>query len=185
MRKLLDRLYGAALAGSCIGMVIIASLVFIQVMGRVIDRGLSMAGLGGLGISIPSLAEIGGYLFVGTIALALPATLRAAGHVRVTLVLRFLGPAGNRILASLVLAIAAAIAGYAAWHVGDNAVDAWARGSVSYGLIPIRTWIPQAVMTLGLAIFAVALIDELVSAVRGQDPAFRVEERRREEEGIG
>ena len=185
MRRSLDTLYGAAMVGACLSMAAIAVLVFIQVMGRVVDRVLLTFGFSRWGIAVPSLAEIGGFLFVASATLALAYTLRAAGHVRVTLVLRFLGPMGNRVLASLVLALGAAIAGYAAWHVGDNTLDSWARGSVSYGLIPIQTWIPQAVMTLGLVIFAIALIDEMVAAVRGQDPAFRVEERRREEEGIG
>ncbi len=185
MRAFLDRIYAAAMAGACLGMVVIAVLVFIQILGRVIDRGLSMMGLGGLGIAIPSLAEIGGYLLVAVIALALPGTLRAAGHVRVTFVLRFLGPAGNRLLASAVLALGAVIAGYAAYHSGEHALDAWLRGSVSYGLIPIPTWIPRAVFALGLSIFTIALIDECITALRGRDPAFRAEERRRESEGVG
>lgn len=185
MRKLLDRLYGASFFGACVGMVTIATLVLIQVLGRVLDRALAIAGVGGLGVSVPSLAEIGGYLFVATIALALPSTLRAAGHVRVTLLLRFVGPRTNRVLASTALVLAIGLAGFAAWHVGAHALDAWQRGSVSYGLIPIPTWIPQATMTLGLGIFTIALVDELVAALRGRDPEFRRAERQREEEGVG
>lgn len=185
MRKLLDRLYGASFFGACLGMVTIATLVLIQVLGRVIDRALDMAGFEGLGISIPSLAEIGGYLFVATISLALPVTLRAAGHVRVTLLLRFFGPKVNRVLASIALMLAMGLAGFAAWHVGIHALDSWQRGSVSYGLIAIPTWIPQAVMTLGLGIFTIALVDELLTTLRGHEPAFRRAERQREEEEIG
>ena len=183
MRKALDAVYGAALVGACLAMIAIATLVLIQVLGRVIDRGLVMLGASRIGISIPSLAEIGGFLFVAAAFLALPATLRAAGHVRVTLLLRFLGPLGNRILAALVLILASGLAGFAAWHATLQAIDAYNLGRVSYGLIRIPLWVPQSVMALGLVIFTLALVDELVAALRGRDPAFREAERQREEEG--
>ncbi len=182
MRRALDTLYGAAMVGACLSMIAIATLVFIQVAGRVIDRGLSFLGLPRWGIAIPSLAEIGGFLFVAGATLALAYTLRAAGHVRVTLLLRLVGPTGNRVLTVLVLAIATALALYATWYIGLRTLDARAMGRVSYGLIRIPLWIPQAVMTTGFAIFCVALLDELFAALRGA-PAFRAEEMRRETEG--
>ena len=43
-----------------------------------------------IGLQVPSLAEIGGFLFVAAAFLALPATLRAAGHVRVTMLAKAL-----------------------------------------------------------------------------------------------
>jgi TRAP-type C4-dicarboxylate transport system permease small subunit len=183
MRKALDTLYGAALVGACLAMIAIASLVLIQVLGRVIDRAMLMLGMSRIGISVPSLAEIGGFLFVAAAFLALPATLRAAGHVRVTLLLRFFGPLGNRLLAALVLVAAVGLAGFAAWHSTLQTIDAYTAGRVSFGLIRIPIWIPQSVMSLGLILFAVALIDELVAALRGIDPAFRSTERKREDEG--
>jgi TRAP-type C4-dicarboxylate transport system permease small subunit len=53
---------------------------------------------------------------------------------------------------------------------------------VSFGLIAIPLWVPQAVMTAGFVIFCIAILDELWAALRG-DPAFRAEEMRREIEG--
>ena len=182
MRRALDALYGTAMFGACLSMIAIATLVFIQVMGRVIDRALAWMDLPRWGIAIPSLAEIGGFLFVASTTLALAWTLRAAGHVRVTLVLRLVGPLGNRVLTVLVLALAVAMAVYATWYIGLRTLDAQAMGRVSYGLIRIPLWIPQAVMTTGFAIFCIALLDELWAALRGA-PAFRAEEMRREAEG--
>jgi TRAP-type C4-dicarboxylate transport system permease small subunit len=123
MRKALDTLYGAAMVGACLSMVAIATLVFIQVAGRVIDRGLALMGLPRWGISIPSLAEIGGFLFVAGATLALAYTLRAAGHVRVTLLLRLVGPAGNRALTVLVLGIGAA------WRSSPPGISGCARST--------------------------------------------------------
>lgn len=180
MRKALDTVYGAALAGACLAMVTIATLVLIQVLGRVIDQVLTTFGMSRLGMSIPSVAEFGGFLFVAAAFLALPATLRSAGHVRVTLILRGFGPFGNRVLAAVVLVIAIGLAGYAAWYVILDVFDAYRSGSVSYGRIVVPLWIPKTVMALGLVIFTVALVDELVTALRGDDPAFRQAERNRD-----
>lgn len=180
MRKALDLLYGTALVGACLAMVLIAALVFIQVLARVVDRIATLMGAERFGFIIPSLAEIGGFLFVASTFLALPATLRAAGHVRVTLALRAFGPVGDRVMTGLVLLVALALTAFAAWSVGVQALASLSRGSLSFGLVPIPLWIPQAVMTLGLVIFAIALLDELAALLTRGEPAFRTTERGRE-----
>ena len=180
MRKALDMVYGAALAGACLAMVTIATLVLIQVLGRVIDQVLNSFGMSRLGMSIPSVAEFGGFLFVAAAFLALPATLRSAGHVRVTLILRAFGPLGNRVMAAIVLAIAVGLAGYATWYVILDVLDAYRSGSVSYGRIVVALWMPKTLMAAGLVIFTVALVDELVTTLSGEDPAFREAERARD-----
>jgi TRAP-type C4-dicarboxylate transport system permease small subunit len=181
MRKALDGLYAGALAGACLAMATIAALVFIQVLGRMADRVAVWLGIGRFGFAVPSLAEIGGFLFVAAAFMALPYTLRAAGHVRVTLVLRFLNPGVDRWLTAFVLAVAIGLMCFAAWFVGQQTFASFQRGSVSYGLIPIPLWIPQAIMTLGIGIFVVALVDELVATLRGVGAEFRRVEREREE----
>ncbi len=180
MRKALDALYGAALVGACLAMVVIATLVFIQVMARVLDRIVVFLGMPRYGFIIPSLAEIGGFLFVAAVFLALPATLRSAGHVRVTLVLRYLGAAGDRVMTVLALLVALGLMAFATWAVTIQTIASYNRGSVSYGIIAIPLWLPQAVMTVGLILFVVALLDELVAILRGGDAAFREAERNRE-----
>ena len=172
MRRALDLLYAACLVASAACLVAIASLVFVQIGGRILDRVLLSLGAAAQGIQVPSLAEIGGFLFVAAAFLALPATLRAAGHVRVTILARLLPPGPGRIATALVLAAALALACFAAWHSGLQALDSWQFDSVSFGMIPIPLWIPQGVMTFGLAVFAVALADELAAALRGGTPAF-------------
>lgn len=183
MRRALNAVYGAALVGACLSMATIAILVLIQVLGRVLDRLALTAGATPPGIAVPSLAEIGGFLFVAAAFLALAATFRAAGHVRVTIALRFAGPVMARALTLLVLAAALALAGFATWHSGLQALDSHAFNSVSYGMIRVPLWIPQGVMTLGLGIFTLALADELVCALAGRDPAFRRAETDRETGG--
>ena len=172
MRRLRDTLYSAALVASALALVAIAILVFLQVGGRLIDRMILATGGSALGLQVPSLAEIGGFLFVGAAFLALPATLRAAGHVRVTMLSQALPDRARRVLTALVLVSALALASFAAWHAGLQALDSWQFNSVSYGVVRIALWIPQGMMTLGLTLFAVALADELITLLRGGTPAF-------------
>ena len=179
MRRALDLVYAAALAASAAALVAIAALVFLQIGGRILDRSLLALGRDAIGFQVPSLAEIGGFLFVGAAFLALPATLRAAGHVRVTMLAQALPPRASRAVTVVVLAAALALAVFAAWHSGVQAVDSWAFNSVSFGMVRIPLWIPQGVMTLGLGLFALALADDLVTALAGGTPAFQAAEARR------
>ncbi len=176
MRRALDLTYAAALAASAIALVTIAVLVFIQILGRILDRALLALGREVIGLQVPSLAEIGGFLFVAAAFLALPATLRAAGHVRVTMLARALPALLAKALTVLVLAAALGLAGFATWHSWLQVLDSWQFNSVSFGMIPIPLWIPQGAMTVGLALFALALADELITALRGKTPAFAAAE---------
>lgn len=173
MRRMLDLIYAGSLVASAVSLVTIAVLVFAQIGGRILDRVVIATGGETIGFQVPSLAEIGGFLFVGAAFLALPATLRAAGHVRVTMLAQALPDAAARIVTVIVLATGLALALFAAWHSGVQAQDSWAFNSVSFGMVRIPLWIPQGVMTLGLGLFALALADELVAAIRGGTPAFR------------
>ena len=183
LRRVLDLIYGTALGAACLAMIAIAVMVFLQILGRIIDRALILSGVDPLGLAIPSLSDFGGFLFVAATTLALPATLRAAGHVRVTLALAMLGPRVGRVLTLAVLAVALSLAGFAAWHSGAQMWDSIAFNTVSFGMVKVPLWIPQAVMTLGFGLLALAVLDELVTALRGQTPSFRLAELDRSEGG--
>jgi TRAP-type C4-dicarboxylate transport system permease small subunit len=176
MRRVLDLVYAMALAASAAALVIIAALVFVQIGGRILDRILLATGGQAIGFQVPSLAEIGGFLFVGAAFLALPATLRSAGHVRVTMLTQALPPGAARAVTVVVLVAALGLAVFATWHSGMQVQDSLAFNSVSFGMVRVPLWIPQGVMTLGLGLFALALADELVIALTGGTPAFRAAE---------
>ncbi|RVV97901.1 TRAP transporter small permease subunit [Mesobaculum littorinae] len=172
MRHALDRLYAGALALAAFLFAAIGVLVLIQILGRLIDRIAGAIGAAPLGFAIPSLAEIGGFLFLSAVFLGLAGTLAVGGHVRVTLMTRAL-PAGTaRALSTLVAAAAAGLAAFAAWTSGVQMVDSWAFGAVSYGTVQVPLWLPQGAMTLGLALLCLALVDACVTLARGGTPAF-------------
>lgn len=183
MRKALDAVYSTALGLACLSMVAIAALVLVQILARVLDRALILFGASPIGFTVPSLSTFGGFLFVAAATLALPATLRAGGHVRVSLLLNIGGPWVQRGLTVLVLLAALGLAGFAARYAGALAMDSWQFNTRSFGMIPVPLWIPQGVMTLGFVLLAVALLDELLACLRGQTPSFQRAEDARGLEG--
>lgn len=185
MRRVLDLVYAMALVASAAALVIIAVLVFAQIGGRILDRTLLAIGRDVIGFQVPSLAEIGGFLFVGAAFLALPATLKSAGHVRVTILAHSLPPMAARAVTVVVLVTALALTLFAAWHSGVQVQDSWAFNSVSFGMVRVPLWIPQGVMTLGLILLAVALVDELMLTLLGRTPGFVAAEAARGPDGGG
>ncbi|MFU8778793.1 MAG: TRAP transporter small permease [Roseovarius sp.] len=175
----LDRLYGGGLLLAALSLVAIALLVLIQVIGRVIDKTLLALGQEPVGIAITSLSELGGFLFVGAVFLSLAGTLRAGGHVRVTILSHAVPRSIARFLAGISLLLALGLGGFALYSTGVQAWDSWSFNAVSFGLARFPLWIPQGVMVLGLALFWLALCDELIAVLRGTTPAFqRAEDRK-------
>jgi TRAP-type C4-dicarboxylate transport system permease small subunit len=172
MRTLLDRLYTFTLALSAACLVVILILVGAQVCGQIVDSSLKAIGFPPYGFLIPSLAEIGGYLFGAASFLALGATLKRGAHIRVTMLLGALSKGPRRIFEFWALFAGLAIAIYATWALGTLAYFSWKFGDVSSGLLPVPYWIPQAAMTLGLVTLCVALLDEIVLTWRKGTPSF-------------
>ncbi|POF28745.1 TRAP transporter small permease [Roseibium marinum] len=172
MRKALNALYRAStvLAASCL--VAIASLVALQVFGRLLDGGLSLIGMDPLGLLVPSLAEIAGFLLVGASFLALAGTFRNSDHIRVNILLQAVPPPVAHLLNIWAVAVALGLAGFFTWHAGALAHDSYTYGEVSFGIIPVPLVLPQTVMTAGLLVFSVALLDDLISALAGRTPSF-------------
>ncbi|PKQ11179.1 MAG: hypothetical protein CVT70_15600 [Alphaproteobacteria bacterium HGW-Alphaproteobacteria-1] len=173
LRRMLDRLYSAGLVLAALALVAIAALVLVQVTGRLIDRSLIAMGQPPAGIAITSLSELGGFLFVGAAFLALAGSLRTGGHVRVTMLVGALPAPLARGVAVLALLGALALCGFALYSAALQALDSWSFNAVSFGMAKFPLWMPQAVMVAGLALFALALADELVTLLFGGKPAYQ------------
>ncbi|ETX30626.1 TRAP transporter small permease [Roseivivax isoporae] len=176
MRRFLDRTYDAALWLAALTLALIAVLVLVQILGRLADRAARALALPPPGVTVPSLAEFGAFLFAGAVFLGLAGTLQAGGHVRVKLLTGALPETPARWLAALVCLGGAALGAFATWSSALQALDSLRFGSVSYGTIPIPLVIPQAVMTLGLALLCVALLDAMATLLRGGRPAYATSE---------
>lgn len=176
IRRALDALYAGAAVAAAACLAAIAVLVSLQVIGRLADAALSGLGRPRYGFLIPSLAEIGGFLLVAGSFLALASTLRHAVHIRVNLLLQHLPERPRRALQTVSVAASAAAIVYFAFQAAKLAADSWRFGEVSYGIVPIPLVIPQAAMAAGLAIFAVALLDDLLAMLAGRTPSFAAAE---------
>ena len=172
MRKALNTLYQASTAMAACCLVVIASLVVLQVFGRIFDWSRTDFGLEPLGLQVPSLAEIAGFLLVGASFLALSGTLRNGDHIRVAILLQSVPKAVARILNVWAVAVALALAAVFTWNAGQLALDSFKFNETSYGVIPIPLVFPQSVMTFGLLVFSIALLDDLIMALTGKAPSF-------------
>jgi TRAP-type C4-dicarboxylate transport system permease small subunit len=101
-------------------------------------------------------------------------TYRRGDFVRVTLLLERFAPERRRGLEIACLAVATAFVGYVAWAATSFVYDSWDFQDMANGLIAIPLWIPQASFAIGAILLFVAVVDELVTVLRGGRPAYEV-----------
>jgi TRAP-type C4-dicarboxylate transport system permease small subunit len=164
MRSALNAIYKGSGLLAGFFLVAIAVLSLIQIVGRL------------LGIAASSYDEFAGYCMAASSFLGLAWTLRCNEHIRMTLAINGAKGALRRGLEVLCLAIAIAINGYFGWSSVEMVWISYALNDVSQGLVPIKLWIPQSGMALGLIILLFALIDDLVVTLLGGDPSYEVAE---------
>lgn len=163
LRRMLDLLYDACAVAAALLMVLILGIILAQSIGRQ------------FGVVVPSANEVAGFAFAAVVFLALAPTFRAGGHIRVSLLLQALAPGPRRWVEVFCLAVAIALAAFLTVYLGRTALGSLGYGDVSPGLLRIPLWIPQAAMVAGVGVFAVALIDALVTVLAGRTPSHLAE----------
>lgn len=164
MRRALDLTYLVCgwLAGFFV--VAIAVLVLVQVIARL------------LGLLAPTADEFGGYCLAASSFLALAYTFRAGGHIRVNVLLQNWRGPGRRAIELWCLAAAALGAGYFAYYAAQMVWESFLFGDVGQGLVATPLWIPQIGVALGIAVFCLALVEELIRVWRGEEPVYAAAE---------
>ena len=167
MRRFLDRLYDGAGVAAALAMAAICVLMLAQAAGRE------------AGILIRGAEDMVAWLCAACAFLALGHTFRGGDLVRVGVFLDRL-PERTRWYAELfALALTGLFTAYILWALTRFVYDSWQFKEVAQGLIRVPIWIPQLSLPLGIAIFFVAVLDELVTVLRRQKPAYqRAEEAR-------
>jgi len=61
--------------------------------------------------------------------------------------------------------------------------ESWQFNEVAQGLIKVPIWIPQTSFLAGVVIFFIAVLDELVSVLRNQKPAYQLADEARRAAG--
>ncbi|OAI53083.1 C4-dicarboxylate ABC transporter permease [Betaproteobacteria bacterium SCGC AG-212-J23] len=171
MRRFLDRLYtgSGVLAALCVFGIF--ALMMAQALGRE------------AGVLVRGADDIVSWLCAAASFLALGHTFRHGELVRVGLLLDHLGPRGRRWMEIFALGLTALFVAYMLWAVCSFIYDSWKFNEVAQGLIKVPIWIPQMSFLIGVAIFFVAVLDELVLVLKRQKPAYQVAEEERRASG--
>lgn len=161
MRIMLDRLYFLSGILAAFFMASIAVLVLSQTIGRQ------------LGVVIPSANTLAGFCVSASTFLGLAPTLNRGGHIRVRMLIEHLPGALHKIFEVWCLGAGTAMSGYATWWSINLVYGSISYGDVSPGLLAIPMWIPQLGMAIGLSIFTICLLDNLIRVLTGSSAAYR------------
>ena len=171
MRRFLDRLYAASGALAAVCLASICALMLAQAFGREV------------GILIRGADDIVSWLCAASAFLALGHTFRKGELVRVGLWLDMLGARARWFAELFALGLSAVFVGYMLWAVVRFVYQSWQFHEVAQGLITLPIWIPQMSFVIGVVIFFVAVLDELVAVARHRKPAYQVAEEERRAAG--
>jgi len=171
VRPVLDRLYAAsgALAALCLASICV--LMLAQAVGRE------------FGLLIRAADDITSWLCAAAAFLALGHTFRHGELVRVGLFIDQLGPGPRRIAEIAALTLTALFVGYMAVAVTTFVYESWKFKEVAQGLVKIPIWIPQLCFVVGVLIFFIAVVDELIAVLKRQKPAYQLAEEDRRARG--
>lgn len=115
---------------------------------------------------IPVAWEYSSYLMAATFTFGAAMTLRAGGHIRVTLVLARVSPATRRWMETVLAALGVCFCGYLAWSMAYFTWRSFESGqtSISSGTL---LWIPQAFVTFGIVLLLIQFVARFFQAALG------------------
>jgi TRAP-type C4-dicarboxylate transport system permease small subunit len=171
LRRFLDRLYAASGALAAVCLASICALMLAQALGRE------------AGVLIRGADDIVSWLSAASAFLALGHTFRKGELVRVGLWLDWLGARARWFAELFALGVTTLFAGYMAWAVAKFVFQSWQFEEVAQGLLRVPIWIPQMSFVVGILIFLVAVLDELVAVAQHRKPAYQVAEEERRAAG--
>ncbi len=115
---------------------------------------------------IPVAWEYGSYLMAAAFTFGAAMTLRAGGHIRVTLVLARIGPEARRWLETVLAALGVAFSGYLALAMVNFTWRSFVSDQVSISsATPL--WIPQALVTFGICLLVMQFVARFFQALFG------------------
>ena len=127
--------------------------------------------------------DIVAWLCAASVFLALGHTFRQGELVRVGLFLERMKPAARWWAEILSLGVTAIFAGYMVWAVSRFVYESWKFNEVAQGLIKLPIWTVQMSFVIGVIIFFIAVVDELVRVLRREKPTYVIVEEERRARG--
>ncbi len=151
-------------------LVLLTTLIFAEVLVRFLSGFLPW-----VPAHIPVAWEYGSYLMAATFTFGAAMTLRAGGHIRVTLLTGNASPVVRRGLEIFCALAATIFVGFLAYAMIKFALGSYQRGTTSISSnTPI--WIPQAVVAFGMLLLAMQALARLIQACLGlplENPDFK------------
>jgi TRAP-type C4-dicarboxylate transport system permease small subunit len=115
---------------------------------------------------IPVAWEYSSYLMAAAFTFGAAMTLRAGGHIRVTLVLARVTPAGRRWMETVLAAVGVAFTGFLAVAMINFTWRSYSAGQVSISS-ESPLWVPQALVTFGICLLVLQFVARFFQAVLG------------------
>ena len=115
---------------------------------------------------IPVAWEYSSYLMAATFTFGAAMTLRAGGHIRVTLILARVSPAQRRWMETVLAALGVLFCGFLAWSMAYFTWRSFDSGQTSAGSGTLM-WIPQIVVTFGIVLLTVQFVARFFQAALG------------------
>lgn len=172
IRKGLDGLY--LFSGYLAGLFLVA--IFLLMMALSAGRPLD--------IDVPAGDDFASWCMAASAFLGLAHTFRSGEMIRVGLLVeRFTGRV-RRVIEIVALVIGTIATLYFAWFAFDMTRTSYMFNDLSQGVIAVPLWIPQLGFCGGLAILAIAFVDELLHVLFGGSPRYEKPEPQTAEEVI-
>lgn len=122
-----------------------------------------------IGTQIPSADDFAAWSMAAAVFLALPQTFLSGGHIRVTLLFSAVPEPLRKLMDVFATLVAVLALAWGSWYAVEYTYESYAYHDVSQGIIAVPLWIPQLSMVLGLVLMTLALIERLISLLRGKD----------------
>lgn len=161
LRSVLDFLYLLGGVGGALALTAIALVIAAQVGGRF------------LGLTVAGADDLTSFAVAASALLPLAYAFRHGAHIRVDLIIGRLRGRAQFVLEAVALLLALAVVLALAWSLSDLATDSLEFDDVAQGTVPWKLWIPQALSAVGVVLFALSLLDDLVVHLAGGTPSYR------------
>lgn len=148
--KTIDRISDGAGAIASLALAVMTGVVVYEVVSRYVFNSPTAW-----------VTEIGTYLFVAIVFLGMAVAQRQNAHIRVEVLVDSLAPEWRKRLELVNLWLGLVFVVFCTWQTARFTVSEWVHGSRDWGLLGTPQWIPQVPMTVGLALFAVAILRDI------------------------
>ena len=126
--------------------------------------------------SVPNAWEYSSYLMAASFTFGAAMTLRAGGHIRVTLLLARLSPPRRRVFEIVAAFAGMLLSSFLAYSMVMFTWGSYERGATSINS-DTPVWVPQALITFGIILLSLQFLARFLQAACGlplEDPRLRV-----------